>query len=192
MGQRMFVAVLPPEHIRDELEEFLEARPGITWTPREQWHITLAFCESVPLRRIDEFSELLVAATTRRRPFRLRLAGAGAFPSPDRPRVLWSGVEQDAPGGADVLAQLSVAARNAANRLGAVPDGARFRPHLTLARMRGREDATRWLRVLETFRSSWWEVEEIALVASYLGEGPRGGTRYDVVEYASLGYPGAA
>ena len=205
----MFVAVLPPEEVRDELARFLEPRPGLTWTDPAQWHLTLAFCESVDTWRIDEFAERLESGARRHAPFRLRLAGAGAFPSVDRPRVLWAGVRgasvpgssgagsatASTPSGSgessddDVrrLHALSTMARNAANAAGGSPDGARFRPHLTLARLRGHTDATAWLRVLDTFESSPWTVDEVALVDSFLGEARGGRARHEIVARLPLG-----
>ncbi|WP_308161234.1 2'-5' RNA ligase family protein [Dietzia psychralcaliphila] len=107
--------------------------------------------------------------------------------------MLWAGVEQSPvpPIGHDrrerPLDALAAGARSAANAAGCVPDGARFRPHLTLARLSGRDDATAWLRVLDTFASSTWTVSEIALIDSFLGEGPRGRARHEVVARLPLG-----
>lgn len=184
MGHRMFVAVLPPADVRAELERFLEPRPEMAWTDPSQWHLTLTFCPDVDDWRLDEFTERLESMARRHDPFRIRLAGAGAFPSVDRAKVLWAGVDQPEH---RPLHALAAGARSAANAAGCVPDGARFRPHLTLARLNGRENATDWLRVLDTFVSSEWEVSEIALVSSFLGEGPRGRARHEVVARLSLG-----
>ncbi|MDV8001996.1 RNA 2',3'-cyclic phosphodiesterase [Rhodococcus sp. IEGM 1408] len=201
----MFVAVQPPEEVRAELERFLEPRPGMAWTSPEQWHLTLTFCPSVDDWRLDELVERLGAVARKHAPFRLRLAGAGAFPSVDRAKVLWAGVEQSPlpqAEGSEVsppldgydrrhrpLDALAAGARSAANAAGCVPDGARFRPHLTLARLGGRDDATAWLRVLDTIASSSWTVSEIALIDSFLGEGPSGRARHEVVERLPLGEP---
>ena len=184
MGHRMFVAVIPPENVRDQLELFLEPRTGMAWTDPAQWHLTLTFCPDVDDWRLDELTERLEAVARKHEPFRVRLAGAGAFPSVERAKVLWAGVGQP---DQRPLNALAVGARSAANAAGCVPDGARFRPHLTLARLAGRDDATAWLRVLDTFSSSDWEVSEIALVDSFLGEGPRGRARHEVVARLPLG-----
>ena len=54
-------------------------------------------------------------------------------------------------------------------------------PHLTLARLKRSIEATRWLRVLDTFISPSWRVREIELIASHLGEGPRRRPRHERV-----------
>ncbi|MEI2827955.1 MAG: 2'-5' RNA ligase family protein [Dermatophilaceae bacterium] len=74
-------------------------------------------------------------------------------------------------------------------RSGAPPDGKRFVPHLTLARLKRPIEATKWLRVLDTYRSPRWHLDEIDLVASYLGEGPGRRPRYETAATIPLGHP---
>jgi len=193
---RMFAAVVPPQDVHDELEEFLgprqEAAQGsgqaapLRWTRPEGWHLTLAFMADVPDRALDDLLERLERAGRRRSPFTLSLAGGGAFPNPARAKVLHAGVDA-APDDLEELRRLSTGARAAAARSGAPADGAAFRPHLTLARMRRPVEATRWLRVLSTYRSRAFEVTDFALVESHLGQGPGNRPRYDVVEMFGLG-----
>ncbi|GAB3990749.1 RNA 2',3'-cyclic phosphodiesterase [Nocardioides marmoraquaticus] len=186
---RMFVALLPPDDVLEDLEELVaprrearvEGRP-LRWTPAEQWHVTLAFMASVPDRALDELLDRLGAAAERTQPFDVWLTGGGAFPDVASGRVLWTGVEPAAE-----LEALSVRARNAAVASGVEVDGQRFRPHLTLARTNRPTELTRWVRVLEPYRSPVWPAGRLALVASYLGEGRRGGPRYEVVAEAKLG-----
>lgn len=184
MGDRMFVAVVPPEPVREHLADFLEARPGQRWTDPAQWHVTLAFMASVDAHRVDDLVERLATKAAKRRPFSVSLAGAGAFPDPIRARVLWLGVDT---AGDDTLAGLAQGARAAAAKVGAPPDGARFTAHLTLARLRPPVEATRWLRILDTYRSPDWRVESIELVGSHLGQGPAGRPRYETVAQLPLG-----
>ena len=185
----MFTAVMPPEDVLEELEEFLgprrEAAP-FRWTVPEQWHLTLAFMENVPERSLDDLLERLTRAGRRRTPFTVALAGGGAFPDVVRARVLYAGVEA-APDALEELRRLATGARAAAAKAGAPVDGASFRPHLTLARMTRPVEATRWLRVLSTYRSRPFTVEELVLVQSHLGEGPRKRPRYETVASFPLG-----
>ena len=94
-------------------------------------------------------------------------------------------------GDADELAAMARGARSAAVTAGVEVDGQRFRPHVTLGRMGRPLEATRWVRLLETYDGPTWTVEEIALVASHLGEGPRGRPRYETVATLSLGRAGS-
>lgn len=189
---RMFAAVMPPPEVLEHLEEFLaprqearvEGRP-LRWTPVAQWHVTLAFMEHVPDRAYDDLVDRLAAAAARRRPVEARLAGAGAFPDPSRARLLYAGIETDPV----ELERMATGARHAAVAAGVEVDGQRFRPHLTVARVARPVEATRWLRVLETYAGPAWRVEEVALVASHLGEGPGGKARHEVVATFPLGGP---
>jgi RNA 2',3'-cyclic 3'-phosphodiesterase len=187
---RMFVAVLPPPAALDHLAEFLEPRreagQGLRWTDDTQWHLTLAFMADVADRHLDDLLARLERAAARRTPFPVTLAGGGAFPDPARAKVLFARVHTD---GVE-LDRLATGARAAANRAGAPVDGGRFHPHLTLARAARPLEATRWLRVLDAYRGPTWQADDVALVASHLGEGRRGRPRYDVVETFPLGGTG--
>ncbi|QIK67696.1 RNA 2',3'-cyclic phosphodiesterase [Nocardioides sp. HDW12B] len=178
---RMFVAIRPPDHVIEDLDDFLAPRreaSRLRWTHPDTWHLTLAFMADVPDRSRDELEERLGEAAARRRPFDLRLAGGGAFPDPTRAKVLYADVRADDPVELD---RLAVGARNAAATSGAPPDGAAFVPHLTLARMNRPVEATRWLRVLGAYDGPTWTVDEVELVASHLGEGPRNRPRHEPV-----------
>jgi 2'-5' RNA ligase len=170
----MFVAIRPPEPIREQLADFLRPRDGMTWIDPEQWHVTLAFLPVVPEHREDELVDALRRTALRHHVFRMRLTGAGAFPNPLAARVMWLRPSVD-------LTPLATGVRHAANSAGATPDGQRFVGHLSVARPRRPVDGRRWLQVQNTFDSDGWEVDELVLVASYLGEGPRRRPRHEVV-----------
>lgn len=183
----MFVAIRPPDHVVEDLDDFLAPRreaSRLRWTHPETWHLTLAFMAEVPDRSRDELEERLATAAARRRPFELQLVGGGAFPDPTRAKVLYADVRATDPVELD---RLAVGARSAASTSGAPPDGASFVPHLTLARMNRPVEATRWLRVLGAYAGPTWTVDEVELVASHLGEGPRNRPRHEPVAAWRLG-----
>jgi 2'-5' RNA ligase len=177
----MFVAVVPPDGALEDLATFVEPRrdsgPDLRWTVPEQWHLTLCFMPAVAERHLDDLITRLERAAARRTSFPVTLSGGGAFPDPSRAKVVYVGV--DAPG--EELDRLATGVRAAAGRAGADPEGGRFRAHVTLARLRRPVEATRWLRVLDAYRGPTWEAREVTLLASHLGEGPRGRPRYEVV-----------
>ena len=111
------------------------------------------------------------------------MTGGGAFPDVTKAKVVYAAVETDSV----ELGRLATGSRAAVGRAGSEVAGGRFRPHVTLARSAHPVEATRWIRVLDTYRGPTWQADEIALVASYLGEGVRRRPRYDVVETFSLG-----
>jgi 2'-5' RNA ligase len=172
----------------DHLDTFLEVRreaAPFRWTTTEQLHVTLAFLADVPDRKLDDLVERLARAAARRRAFETAMAGGGAFPNVARARVLWAGLTLDEVRRTE-LARMSTGARAAASRAGVPVDGRRFRPHLTLARLGHPQEVTSWVRLLDAYRGPAWTVDHLTLVASYLGEGPRGRPRHEVVEQFAL------
>jgi RNA 2',3'-cyclic 3'-phosphodiesterase len=184
---RMFVGAVPPVAALEDLEEFLSVRreaAPFRWTVPDQWHITLAFLADVPDRAYDDLVERLTRAARKRQPMRATIAGGGAFPNVGRAKVLWCGVELDTAGldGGEELRRLATGCRAAASKAGIEVAGERFKPHITIARTGHPVEATSWVRLLDTYRGPAYDVDEISLIASHLGEGPRKRPRYDVLE----------
>jgi 2'-5' RNA ligase len=177
----MFVAVVPPDDALDHLDEFLDRRRDagdFRWVLREQLHVTLAFLAEVPERRLDDLHERLGRAAKRRTVFPTALSGGGAFPDVGRARVIWAGLELDEAARVE-MSRLATGVRAAAGKSGVAVDGARFKPHVTVARLRHPQEATRWVRLLDSYRGPAWTVGSVELVASYLGQGPRNRPRYE-------------
>ncbi len=185
----MFAAVTPSEEAVADLDAFLEVRreaAPFRWAGAEQLHLTLAFLADVPDRRLDELEERLARAAARRHAFPARLAGGGAFPHAARARVLWCGLDVDDEGRVE-LGRMATGARAAATRAGIDVDGQRFRPHVTVARLGRPAEVSSWVRLLDAYAGPSWPVDRVDLVASYLGEGPRGRPRYETVASFPLG-----
>ncbi len=186
---RMFVALVPPDAAVEHLDEFLEPRRAtgeLRWVAAEQLHVTLALLEQVPDRRVDELVERLGAAAARRTTFPARVSGGGAFPDVARGRVLWAGLDLDEDDATE-LDLLAAGARTAAATSGVEVDGARFRAHLSVARLRRPTELTRWVQLLDGYAGPTWTADRVTLVASYLGEGPRGRPRHEPVAELILG-----
>ncbi|MFP5252850.1 MAG: RNA 2',3'-cyclic phosphodiesterase [Actinomycetes bacterium] len=188
---RLFVALVPPVEVVEDLSEFLAPRQeapeasGMRWTAPEQWHVTLAFMGDVADRHLDDLVERLGRASARRAALDLAVAGGGAFPDVARAKVLYAGL--DTTGRAADLRHLAVGVRAAAAKAGAAAEGGRFRAHVTLARLGRPVDVTRWVRVLDAYHGPSWRADEVSLVQSHLGEGPRRRPRYEVLETFPLG-----
>ncbi len=179
----MFAALAPPESAVEHLDEFLAPRRehgDFRWSVPDQFHVTLAFLESVSEHQLDELVERLGSAAARRTTFEARIAGGGSFPNPARARVLYARLEMTEESGSE-LDRLAAGARAAAASTGIVVDGQRFRPHITVARLGRPTETTRWVRLLDAYAGPTWTADRVRLVASYLGQGPRGRPRYETV-----------
>lgn len=184
---RMFVAVVPPPGVTDDLDAFLAVRreaAAFRWTPAEHLHLTLAFMADVDEHRIDGLEDRLELAAHKRQPMTAALAGGGAFPNVGRAKVLWAGVDIN---DQVELDRLAAGCRAAATKAGAPVAGGHFRRHITVARMGRPVEASRWVHLLDAYRGPSWSVDEIALVASHLGEGPRRRPRHETVATFRLG-----
>ena len=132
---RLFVAVDVPSDVRDELDAALaplrERIPGARWPPARNWHVTVKFLGRTWPRLVGEVTEAVGDVASEARPFRTRVGGLGAFPSPRRARVVWAGLD-DAGGELSALA----AGLDAALAREYPPEARPYAPHLTVARLK--------------------------------------------------------
>lgn len=136
---RAFVAVYPPPAVVAALGTRVDAVrdewPRLRWVRPEQWHLTLRFLGALP--DAEALARALSAATAAVPACeRVRLAGAGAFPSPRRASVLWVGVAE----GTEALGRVAEAVEAACAAAGLAPEERPFHAHLTIARVNGSRD----------------------------------------------------
>ena len=132
---RLFAAVpLPPPAraaVAGLLGRLRERALPVRWVADEGLHLTLKFFGEVSADRLEVIEEAVRLAGDGVEPLALRLADLGAFPAAARPRVLWVGIQ--APPALELL-QDRLERRSEA--IGFPPEGAPFRPHVTLGRVR--------------------------------------------------------
>lgn len=151
--------------------------------PAAPAHLTLLFFADLPEPRVAPFAEAARGIALAHPVFELRLSGVGAFPSPERPRVVWVGIDR----GAEALGAVHAELREAAEALGLGTDDRPFVPHLTLFRVRGRRDADRASELLRRHAATVFDaapVRELVLKSSQLTD--RGAT-HRVVDRFPLG-----
>ena len=89
---RTFVAVPVDKFTHDRLvglqKRLAAADVAVKWVEPENMHITLLFLGEVDSRETPAVCAAVEQACRRIKPFGLTLAGAGAFPTPRRPRTL--------------------------------------------------------------------------------------------------------
>jgi 2'-5' RNA ligase len=188
MGERLFTAVIPPAPVIDELARWVEPRRdgAWRWMAASDWHVTLAFYADVATWRYDDLVDRLGAATARTTRFPLSLGGVGCFASALKAHVLYAEVADPV----EALPDLAARCHTAATTAGIDVARHTYHPHVTLARRNQASDGSRHLRALAELETTSWDVSEIALVQSFLGQGPRGTPRYEVRERFPLADPG--
>ncbi|HUJ27024.1 MAG TPA: RNA 2',3'-cyclic phosphodiesterase [Myxococcales bacterium] len=159
---RLFFAIRLPDEAREKLRAVAAA---MGCAKIEQLHFTLAFLGETP--RADD--ACAAAGEVRGAPFDVGIAGAGAFPSPARPRVLWLGVGDGAQPMVAVADALCAALRARGFPLEERP----FHPHLTVTRVKpgGDRSAQRLLTRVPAGELARFRVAEFCLMQSVLGAG---------------------
>ncbi len=131
---RTFIAVELPAEVRhravDLLRHLRHSVSDVKWVEPENLHWTLQFLGEVGELEIPAICDAVAAAAAEHEPFDLEARGAGAFPTPDRPRTLWLGAGQ----GRDALIALQASVAAHLFKLGYRGEERRFVPHLTLGR----------------------------------------------------------
>ena len=164
---RLFVAVWPPAEVLDLIEALPRPeRPGVRWTRRDQWHVTLRF-----LGPVDDPEPVIGA---------LQGMDAGVAPveavlGPAVVRLGRGVVCVDVAG----LDAVAAAVAEATTGFGKTPDDRPFHGHLTLARLKGAGAGG----LLGADVAARWPVEEVHLVESRLH--PKG-ARYESVAVVPL------
>jgi 2'-5' RNA ligase len=126
---RLFTALEIPDAIRQRLGLIRAPFAGARWIAPQDMHITLRFFGDIDGRTADEVADFLGGVHAR--PFEVRIAEIGAFGGRD-PHTLWAGVTMT-----PELETLQYANERAARAAGLAPETRTFRPHVTLARIKG-------------------------------------------------------
>ncbi len=128
---RLFTGLEVPRGVATALSTLRGGLPGARWIDPENYHVTLRFIGDIDDRMAHEIALLL--DQVKRRPFDLRFNGLGSFGG-RRPRAVYLGIEPTSS-----LLELQAEHERLLQRVGLEPEGRKYTPHVTLARLR---DAT--------------------------------------------------
>lgn len=135
---RAFIAIDVPDDVGKSLEEARRLlaiklpQGGVRWVKVSNIHLTLRFLGNVSRDKISALSEGLDDLAAGNAPFSLDLDALGCFPNPQRPRIVWVGMEGDT----DRLNSLYSAVELMLLPLGWDLEGRKYHPHLTLGRVK--------------------------------------------------------
>jgi 2'-5' RNA ligase len=165
---RLFTALEIPAEIGQSLAMLRGGLPGARWVEPENYHLTLRFIGDVDGAVARDIASLL--GSVARRQFDLRLDGLSSFGG-RKPRAIVAAVEPSPP-----LLELQSEHERLLQRIGLEPEGRKYTPHVTLARLR--ETSSRqvadYLAVRQPYRSSPFRAPRFVLFSSRasVGGGP--------------------
>ncbi len=172
---RLFVGIdLPPE-LKLKVSTLCTGVPGARWVDAGNYHVTLRFIGEVDEGAASDIDAALLQIRAPR--FSLALAGVGTFGT----RMLWVGVERN-----PALAALRDKIESAIVRAGFEPEGRRYAPHVSLARLKypAEERIQSFLSLNTLFRAEPFAVAHFSLIASYLTKS--GAIYEDQADYALM------
>ena len=126
---RAFIAIDFPESTANQLQDIAFGLPSAVWVPAHQYHLTLRFLKDIEEEVFEDVRHAL--NEVRSESFHLSLRNVGHFPLRGTPEILWAGVVQN-----EALLRLNHKLESALKRAGIDPDGRKFHPHVTLARLK--------------------------------------------------------
>ena len=173
---RLFMAIRPPEPIRDLLLDAMDDSADFRWQSEEQLHLTLRFIGEVERPVADDIADALAAI--RSPAFELRISGTGRFEQRNS-GALWAGVEPKAP-----VAALAAKVERACQQAGLEAERRAFHPHITLARWKGRRtrEVAAYLDRTRGLASDPFEVDKFVMFESRLSK--HGAHYEEVASYA--------
>lgn len=137
-AERLFIAIDLPDEIRMVLQKSVRTfdLKGARYSRLDQMHLTLRFLGKVysgqkecVIQKLDEISGPS---------FDLEIDKLGVFPERGMPRVLWVGLKES-----DTLNEIQGNVETGVQSCGFEAESRPWRPHITLARLKGRNYLTR-------------------------------------------------
>jgi 2'-5' RNA ligase len=132
---RTFVAIFPPHDVREALFRAAQNLPtsrDFRLVGQERIHLTLKFLGDVAEEDLDTIKKDLQPLGEGHDPFEVSTSGFGVFPSENKARILWAGIEQ----GSEPLRAVAEEVENLLAPAGFERENRPYVPHLTLGRTR--------------------------------------------------------
>jgi 2'-5' RNA ligase len=165
---RLFTGLELPAEIGQSLAMLRGGVPGARWIDPENYHVTLRFIGDIDDAMAHEVADML--GQVHRDGFQLRIDGLSSFGG-RKPRALVAAV-----GPSPAVMELQAEHERLMQRVGLEPEGRKFTPHVTLARLRdtSSRQVADYLATRGAYRSASFPVSRFVLFSSRasVGGGP--------------------
>ena len=162
---RLFTGVEIPPEVGAALSSLRGGLPGARWIDPENYHLTLRFIGDVDDVTAHEVASLL--GRVRRGPFELRMEGVMSFGG-RKPRAVVARVSPE-----PALLDMQAEHERLMQRIGLEPEGRKYTPHVTLARLRdsSNRQVAEYLAARGLFRTPAFEVSRFVLFSARASTG---------------------
>ena len=162
---RLFAGLEIPAEIGQTLANLRGGLPGARWIDPENYHVTLRFIGDIDGVSANEIADLM--SRVERRPFEVAVRGLSSFGG-KKPRAVVAAVEPSRP-----LLELQADLERLGRRCGLEPEGRKFTPHVTLARLRDScdRDVADYLSVRGYFPTKIFTASRFVLFSSRASTG---------------------
>src|SRR5258707_1407086 len=178
---RLFTGLEVPAEIGQTLSSLRGGLPGARWVEPENYQVTLRFTGDSDGASANEIASMLVRVN--RKPFEVTVQGLSSFGG-RKPRAVVASIVPSKP-----LIELQAELERLMQRIGLDPEGRKFTPHVTLARLydASSQDVADYLSVRGYFPSRVFTVSRFVLFSSRASTG--GGPQLGVGSYALTARP---
>jgi 2'-5' RNA ligase len=157
---RLFTGVEIPSGVGQALASLRGGLPGARWIDPEDYHVTLRFIGNVDEVTAREIASLL--GRVKRTAFELRMEGLSSFGG-RKPRAVVAVLPPVPP-----LMEMQAEQERLMQRIGLAPEGRKYLPHVTLARLRdsSSREVAEYLTARGYFRTASFPVSRFVLFSS--------------------------
>ncbi len=131
---RCFLGIEIPDNLKEKIYKFvIQLRTDnikASWVKKENYHITFKFLGEITQSRIERVDKI-ISKIRPKSAFEIKLTHCGVFPSIEKPRVLWLGIEEN-PEIVNTFNQID----SSLVKAGFEKEKRKFVPHITLARIK--------------------------------------------------------
>jgi len=182
---RCFIALELPlpvqKHLGGIISRLKEAQADVKWVDPKNTHLTMKFLGEITPEQVNCAREFLVQQRGKHRAIGCHAGQIGVFPSWNRPQVIWLGLKT----GTSDISALQKELEGDLAEWGFARDPKKFKPHLTLGRVRSPNNMDKLAERIRTLplEEIEFSFEELALIKSTLTQS---GPVYQTLETIKL------
>jgi 2'-5' RNA ligase len=181
MTNRLFVAAHIPDDLKEQIisirTSIYKGSENIKWERKEKFHFTLKFLGDVEESRNEEIANALSGALGNQKKIRCEFDKFGFFYKNRVPKILWLGLKHN-----EKLMMLAEKVDNCLSDIGFSREKRKFKPHLTILRIRGNENFSELMKFKDVNLSELtFFCDSVSLIKSVLK--PESSVYYSIIKF---------